>query len=143
MSGHTPWRDIIGPNQWDTPPWSTPEWRADRRKRAEQMAERKWVKGPALPKLGKQAQPVPQWALDLIKQADQDREASFSCAYTNETINGEVVSGEVIAKRELAQLRRAAAQLDVGLRAPLVKIDDKHWQLSIEVGARKKVAAKS
>jgi hypothetical protein len=107
------------------------------------MAERKWVKGPALPKLGKQAQPVPQWALDLIKQADQDREASFSCAHTNETINGEVVSGEVIAKRELAQLRRAAAQLDVGLRAPLVKIDDKHWQLSIEVGARKKVVAKS
>ena len=108
------------------------------------MAERKWVKGPALPALGKVAQPVPQWALDLIKQANEDREAAFSCSYTNEkTKDGEVVSGEVIAKRELAQLRRAAAQLDVGLRAPLVKIDDKHWQLSIEVGARKKVAAKS
>lgn len=107
------------------------------------MAERKWLKGPALPALGKTATPVPQWALDLIKQADADREASFSVSIAGETIAGEFVSGEVIAKRELNQLRRAAAQLDVGLRAPIVKIDDKHWQLSIQVGARKKAAAKS
>lgn len=107
------------------------------------MAERKWIKGPGLAPLGKVATPVPQWALDLIKQADSDREASFSVNIASETIDGELVSGETIAKRELNQLRRAAAQLEVGLRAPIVKIDDKHWQLSIQVGARKKVAAKA
>jgi hypothetical protein len=106
--------------------------------RAEQiMAQRKFIRGPALPPLGKTAQPIPEWALELIKEADKDRTSSLQSTYASETVNGEVVTGEVLAKRDVAQLRRAAADLDVGLRAPIIASGE-GWLLSIQVGPRKK-----